>query len=92
MESISIRQRLRPVRYCFIVNSDDRDGFIRAAALNTVLWGGMYNPIVSGTGDLEAYIREFDPDYLVNLTDADLPQAITTSFQFRVHRADRPAA
>jgi len=83
VESISVRQRLRPVRYLFIIPSD-ADALLRAAALNTIIWGGIYNPIVLRTAPLDGYIREFDPDYLVNLTGEGLGGPFETTFRFRI--------
>jgi hypothetical protein len=39
---------LRPLRLAFIVKPDDADAILKAIQINTVLWGGMLNPIVPG--------------------------------------------
>lgn len=57
-----------------------------AVSLNTVLWGGIYNPIVP-LEPIEArdgLLKAFDPDWLVNLTDAGLPTDLTTCYQYRI--------
>ncbi|MGA2147659.1 MAG: hypothetical protein ABSH49_22150 [Bryobacteraceae bacterium] len=37
---------LRPLRFAFLVEPEDRSGILQAIELNTFLWGGTYNPIV----------------------------------------------
>jgi len=75
MDSIHVRQRLRPIRYAFVVNEGNFGACLQAASLNAALWGGIYNPIVPLTPgeNREGLLKAFDPDRLVNLADADLP-------------------
>jgi hypothetical protein len=42
----NVRLRLRPLRIAFLVDPSDRDGLRNAIELNSVLWGGMFNPII----------------------------------------------
>ncbi|MCM2313913.1 MAG: hypothetical protein NDJ92_02010 [Thermoanaerobaculia bacterium] len=88
MESLTVRQRLRPLRFCFVIRPDDQDGFLRAAALNTVLWGGIYNPIVPCSPNLGGYLEEFDPDQIVNCSGEALPDPISAAYEFRIHNED----
>jgi hypothetical protein len=86
MESIHVRQRLRPSRYAFIVNEGDLPATLQAVSLNTALWGGIYNPIapltpVESCTDL---LKAFDADLLVNLTGANLPDELGTRHEHRV--------
>ena len=74
MESIHIRQRLRPSRYAFVVNEGDLGAALQAASLNAVLWGGIYNPIVPllPREQRDGLLKAFDADLHVNLTGGDL--------------------
>ena len=38
--------KLRPLRIGFLVNPTDRDGIHKAIHANSLLWGGMFNPII----------------------------------------------
>lgn len=42
----SVTIRVRPIRFAFLVDPADTKGLYRAIELNTVLWGGSYNPII----------------------------------------------
>ncbi len=86
MEPIHVRQRLRPLRLAFMVKPEDRDAALKAVALNTALWGGVYNPIVPITPSEECIgvVREFDPDMLVDLSGGILPTVIAGRYQGRV--------
>ena len=37
---------LRPLKFAFLVHPQDRPGLRKAIELNTVLWGGQFNPII----------------------------------------------
>lgn len=86
MESVVIRQRLRPIRYAFMVAEGDVSSALRAASLNAALWGGIYNPIVlmNPVENRDELLSAFDPDILVNLTGADLPGDLSRNYGKRV--------
>jgi len=86
MESITIDQRLRPLRYAFMVNPGDASSALTAVSLNTVVWGGIYNPIVPTEPEATCVglLTVFDPDYLVNLTPRVLPDRLAARFKDRV--------
>ncbi len=86
MESIHVRQRLRPSRYAFVVNEGDLGAALQAASLNAVLWGGIYNPIVPlmPGENRDGLLKAFDPDLLVNLTGADLPADLVGRHEHRI--------
>ena len=46
MDDLSVKVRLRPIRFAFVVSPEDRANLRRIIYANTCLWGGMYNPIV----------------------------------------------
>lgn len=42
----SLDLKLRPIRIGFLVSPSDKDGVRKAIHLNSLLWGGMFNPII----------------------------------------------
>jgi hypothetical protein len=46
MSRIDVQVRLRPVRFAFLVQPDDRKRTLEIFRLTTSLWGGKFNPIV----------------------------------------------
>lgn len=46
MGSITIDNRLRPIRFAFLVRPDDKKRTLEIFRINTCLWGGKYNPII----------------------------------------------
>jgi len=46
MASINLSIKYRPVRIGFLVQHGSIDDLVKAAGINTLLWGGIYNPII----------------------------------------------
>src|ERR1700730_10030476 len=46
MASGTVTQRLRPLRFAFLVDTNDRAAVRKAIQLSSMQWGGMFNPIV----------------------------------------------
>ena len=81
MRTLYVTQELRPLRICFIVGKDNKS-LRKAIAINTTLWGGVYNPIIQFKKSNKAnihrnlgLIKEFDPDFLVDFSGG-LPSKI----------------
>ncbi|MCL4354061.1 hypothetical protein M1349_01150 [Patescibacteria group bacterium] len=81
MRTLYVTQELRPLRICFVVGRDNKS-LLKAIAINTTLWGGIYNPIVQFKKSNKAQIRrnlglikEFDPDFIVDFSGG-LPEDI----------------
>lgn len=85
MESIHVRQIVRPIRFGFIVARDDHEGLRRAISLNTALWGGIYNLIVpiEPIEERNGLLKTFDPEYLVHIS-GDLSPEFTEEYKFRI--------
>ena len=86
IEPIHIRQTARPTRYAFAVGSG-QESLLKAVSINTVLWGGIYNPIIPLDAKEDRWLgllKEFDPDYIVNLYGNEIPAAIRAQFEERI--------
>ena len=46
MSSVSMTRRCRPIRLGFVIRPTRKDDLRRAIEINTVLWGGIYNPMI----------------------------------------------
>lgn len=46
MDKLGINQRLRPIRFGFVVRPTDNINLQRIFEVNTCLWGGKFNPII----------------------------------------------
>jgi hypothetical protein len=46
MKTINIKNRLRPIRFAFLVRPTDKKNIEKIFRINTCLWGGLYNPII----------------------------------------------
>jgi hypothetical protein len=90
MEAIHIRQRLRPIRYAFIIKEGDFSSALASVSLNTVIWGGIYNPIISVTPAerCAGILKDFDVDELVDLTAGELSPELRKRFEHRIVSAD----
>jgi hypothetical protein len=79
MAEVSIRQKLRPVRFAFLVNHRNTEELRTAIRINTVLWGGMFNAIIPvfkrtpaswrtswpAKSIVRGYLEAFEPDLVV---------------------------
>jgi hypothetical protein len=86
VESIRVQQVLRPARYAFLIREGDRAAANRAVSLNTVIWDGIFNPIVEITPENKCLgiLKEFDPDKLVDLTERSLSAKLSALFADRI--------
>ncbi len=86
MESIRVQQVLRPIRYAFLIRGGDHAAANCAVSINTVIWGGMFNPIVEITPEDRCLgiLKEFDPDKLIDLTDGSLSAKLSALFVDRI--------
>lgn len=80
MKTLYVNQELRPLRLCFVVGRDN-ESLLKSIAINTTLWGGIYNPIINFKKTEKSNIRrnlglikEFDPDFIVDLSKGLLPE------------------
>lgn len=46
MGTANVSQALRPLRVAFLVNPTEREAVLQAIELATMLWGGVFNPII----------------------------------------------
>jgi hypothetical protein len=46
MSKVSVNLKLRPLKLAFLVHPSDSRSLSRAIELNSILWGGTYNPII----------------------------------------------
>jgi len=93
IDSIGIRQQVRPIRFAFLVSLKKPETVDKAVQFSTALWGGIYNPIIPiwkrfplkevkerTLGILEV----FDPDFIINLTSLPVPKEIRSLYEHKV--------
>jgi len=49
MPTSTLSIKYRPTKIGFLVNNDSEEEFLKAVRLNTMLWGGIFNPIIPVT-------------------------------------------
>ncbi len=95
IRTLHVTCNTRPVRLAFLVDKPDPATLEEVFRLNTLLWGGLLNPVVVLDGSSRkqvgihyAYIdtpyeqevllmlKEFDPDILINYSNAALPASL----------------
>lgn len=93
MEYIRCQQKVRPLRFAFAISPSDKENIIEAMEYSTALWGGYGNtllPIWTRFPSRKAkscclgLIKDFDPDFIVNLTSIPLPKDINQDYEERV--------
>lgn len=73
MANITLFVNYRPLKIGFCVRADNVDDITKAAELNTLLWGGIYNPIIPVGADLDfakQLVKVFQIDLLYPVTIA----------------------
>ena len=46
MNEIKLNIKLRPIRFIFLVKPNDKKNILKIFQINTILWGGKFNPII----------------------------------------------
>lgn len=46
MSNVKVDIKLRPIRFVFLVKPNDKKNILKIFQINTLLWGGKFNPIV----------------------------------------------
>ena len=67
MSTINLSVKYRPVKIGFLVEFGDINALVKAAGMNNLLWGGIYNPIIpvsKGTTFAEKLMKLFSVDVL----------------------------
>jgi hypothetical protein len=70
-EAIRVRKTIRPMRFLFLVPSEDLNVTKQVIRINTALWGGFYNPIIfveQNKDDILSLFRASHSDAIVNFT------------------------
>jgi hypothetical protein len=83
MESLTVRQVVRPIRYAFLVPPKDLAAVLEVTSICAATWGGKFYPIVPVDESCPSTIRRFDPDRLVNLSGSALPEPLQQDFTHR---------
>ena len=93
MEYIRCQQKVRPIRFAFTVSYADIESVMDTVRYSTALWGGVGSvivPIWKKFPNREqkkrslGLLKDFDPDYIVNLSSIPLPKEITVDYEDRV--------
>jgi len=93
MEYINCQQKVRPLHFAFAISLSDEKSIIKAVEYSTALWGGLGNifiPIWKKFPNMQiksrclGLIKDFDPDFIVNLTSIPLPRCIKENYKERI--------
>jgi hypothetical protein len=76
MSTISLSIKYRPVRIGFLIPEGSIDNLVKAAELNCLLWGGIYNPIIPVSSKTEEFANK-----LINLFSVDVLYPITHTYE-----------
>lgn len=85
MPTASIRTSFRPARIGFLVEVGDIPGLVRVAGINTLLWGGVHNPIIPVSNGGAEFSKQ-----LVHLFRVDILHAIDESEHAAALKAEFP--
>jgi|SRR5215831_6681406 len=85
MATFNLEVRYRPVRVGFLVQQGSIQDLVKAAGMNTLLWGGVYNPVLPVSGDgtyAKQLMHLFSVDVLVAVTHCPEIDKIMSDFPF----------
>lgn len=72
MATTSLSIKYRPVKIGFLVRDGNIEDLVKAAGINTLLWGGIHNPVIP----ISATNKDFS-DQLLNLFSVDVLFAVS---------------
>jgi hypothetical protein len=73
MGNTNINILYRPIRIGFLIQEGDIDGLVKAATINSLLWGGIYNPMIPFGEDIDQVrnlIEMFNVDTIFPINDS----------------------
>ncbi|MBI3825622.1 MAG: hypothetical protein HY294_06485 [Candidatus Rokubacteria bacterium] len=85
MPTTSLTVRYRPLRIGFVVQPGDVGALVKIATLNSLLWGGIYNPILPAGQDsslLKQLIELFSVDLLTPVGETAAIKAVLDSYPY----------
>lgn len=87
MPTTTLSLKYRPMRIGFLVREGNLDDLVSAANINTLLWGGLYNPIIPVSLDnnidtVNQLINIFSVDILVPLSNTKEIEDIIERYPF----------
>lgn len=100
-QALLVNYNVRPVRIAFLMVKPEHDVLQEIINVNSLLWGGVLNPIVVLDGStcpteqfpsysydegIVRLLREFDPDVLINFSGAEVPPLLNL---FKLRTFDR---
>lgn len=85
MANVSVRRRIRPLRFAFLIDHRDAAELRRAIQVNTILWAGMFNAIIpifrrtprswqtsrAPAEVVAGYLDTFEPDFVITGSRVD---------------------
>ncbi|MFH1544095.1 MAG: hypothetical protein ABIE03_06210 [Patescibacteria group bacterium] len=80
MATSTVFVKYRPIKVAFLVEKGDIDGLVKVAGINTLLWGGIYNPIIpvspSNRDHVNQLLKLFNADVLYKVSETSEIQTI----------------
>jgi len=86
MSTSTVFIKYRPLRIGFLVEEGQINQLVKAAGINTMLWGGIYNPIIPISKGNNNYAKQllnlFNVDVLYKVTEAEEIKTIYDELPF----------
>jgi len=85
MATTSVSVSYRPVRIGFLIRNGSIDDFIKCCEINTLLWGGIYNPIIPvGKNDYltKQLIHLFSVDILLSISKDSKIESVIKDYPY----------
>ena len=84
MATNSLSIKYRPIKIGFLIRDGSIDDLVKAAEINTLLWGGIYNPIIPVSKSNKDFSNQ-----LLSLFSVDVQiQAVFSSCDFLLPNLD----
>lgn len=84
MSTTSVAVSYRPVKIGFLIEDGSHEQFIKCCKINTLLWGGIYNPIIpvikSNNGLVDRLINDFSVDVLLSFSESPEISAVVKGY------------
>jgi hypothetical protein len=85
MPSTNLSIKYRPVRLGLLVSEESVDDLVSAAGINTLLYGGMYNPIIPISENIEfaeRLLEVFNVDVIYPVSKNEQTEAFVKSHPY----------
>lgn len=86
MATTNLSTKYQPLRVGFLVREGNIDDLVNAAEMNTLLWGGIFNPVIPVSNENSSFVRKlitlFRVDTFYSISNTEAIQKVVNDYSY----------